>query len=51
MLLLLAGTKKNKRKPGIIFKRNLKIFNEQAFHHDLSLGNWGHIGLLPDLIQ
>ena len=49
MLLLLAGTKKNKRKPRIIFKRNLKIFNEQAVHHDLSLVNWGHIGLLPDV--
>ena len=42
-------TKIPKRKPRIIFKRNLKIFNEQAFHHDLSLVNWGHIGLLPDV--
>lgn len=42
-------TKIPKGKPRIIFKRNLKQFNEQAYHHDLSLVNWGHIGLLPDV--
>ena len=42
-------TKIPKCKPHIIFKRNSKQFNEQAYHHDLSLVNWGHIGLLPEV--
>lgn len=38
-----------KCKPHIVCKRNLKQFNEQAFHHDLSVVNWEKIGLLPDV--
>ncbi|XP_019222699.1 uncharacterized protein LOC109204916 [Oreochromis niloticus] len=38
-----------KCKPRIVCKRNLKQFNEQAFHHDLSVVNWEKIGLLPDV--
>ena len=41
-------TKIPKCKPRIISKKSLKKFNEQAYH-DLSLVNWGQIGLLPDV--
>ena len=35
-------TKIPKCKPCIIFKRDSKHFNEQAYHHDLSLVNWAY---------
>lgn len=44
-----GDTKIPKYRPRIIFKRNLKNFYEQAYRHDLSLVNWEHIGLLPDV--
>lgn len=43
------GSKIPKCKSQVIRKRNLKNFNEQAYHHDLSLINWGQLGLLPDV--
>uniref|UniRef100_A0A3P9K1B3 Reverse transcriptase domain-containing protein n=1 Tax=Oryzias latipes TaxID=8090 RepID=A0A3P9K1B3_ORYLA len=43
------NTKIPKYKPLIIYKRNLKLFNQQAYHHDLSAVNWKNIDLLPDV--
>uniref|UniRef100_A0A3B3HBJ0 ribonuclease H n=1 Tax=Oryzias latipes TaxID=8090 RepID=A0A3B3HBJ0_ORYLA len=43
------NTKIPQNKPNIIYKRNLKLFNEQAFHHDLSLIDWEQIDLLPNV--
>jgi len=49
LLLLREAVKYPNVKSQIIRKRNLKNFNEQAYHHDLSLINWGQLGLLPDV--
>jgi len=38
-----------KSKAAIISKRNLKGFNEQADHHDLSDVKWKKMGLIPDV--
>uniref|UniRef100_A0A3B3DM95 Reverse transcriptase domain-containing protein n=2 Tax=Oryzias melastigma TaxID=30732 RepID=A0A3B3DM95_ORYME len=43
------NTKIPKFKPRIVYKRNMKHFNEQAFYHDLSQVKWENIGLIPDV--
>uniref|UniRef100_A0A669EJS2 Reverse transcriptase domain-containing protein n=1 Tax=Oreochromis niloticus TaxID=8128 RepID=A0A669EJS2_ORENI len=43
------NTKIPKCKPRIIYKRNFKIFNEQAFQYDLSMANWEYLNLIPDI--
>lgn len=45
----IRNTKIPKPKSHIIFKINLKRFNEQAFYHDLSIVDWQKIGLIPDV--
>lgn len=45
----IRNTKMPKSKSRIIYKRNLKLFNEQAYHHDLSNFDWKKIGLIPDV--
>lgn len=38
-----------KSPPLIVYKRHLKIFNEQAFLHDLADEQWHKINLIPTL--
>lgn len=45
----IRSTKVQKSRPHIIFKRNLKHFNEQAYFHDLSNADWMKIKLIPDV--